>query len=92
MSRQKIHISNVTVRLPSSARRLMSDPKNFASDVGQEIVKHVATATQGHSGMIRIDRLSSGKISVGGNTGAIPTQIGKQVASNVMNILDGGER
>lgn len=90
MNRQKIHISNVTVRFPSRARRLMSDPKKFASDVGQEIMKQVAAAVQGHSGMIRIDRLSSGKISMGGNASVIPTQVGKQVASNVRHVLDGG--
>ena len=92
MNRQKIHISNVTVRFPSRARRLMSDPKKFASDVGQEIMKQVAAAVQGHSGMIRIDRLSSGKIIISGNPGVSPTQVGKQVASNVMHVLDGGER
>ncbi|MBL8073026.1 MAG: hypothetical protein JNL29_01570 [Nitrospira sp.] len=92
MNRQKIHISNVHVRLPSSARRLMGDPKRFASDIGQEIVKHVAAASQGHSGMIRIDRLSSGKVSMGGNPGVIPTQVGKQVTSSVMQVLDGGKR
>jgi len=90
MSRQKIHISNVTVRLPSTARRLMSHPKKFASDVGQEIMKQVAAAAQGHSGTIRINRLSSGKISISGNPGVIPTQVGKQVASNVRHVLDGG--
>ncbi|GKS64106.1 hypothetical protein YTPLAS72_14100 [Nitrospira sp.] len=92
MSRQKIHISNVTVRLPSRAGRLMSNPRKFASDVGQEIVKHVAAATRGHSGVIRIDRLSSRTISMSGNPGVIPTQVGKQVASNVMHVFDGGER
>lgn len=70
----------------------MSDPKKFASDVGQEIMKQVAAAVQGHSGMIRIDRLSSGKISMGGNASVIPTQVGKQVASNVRHVLDGGAR
>ena len=70
----------------------MGDPKKFASDLGQEIVKHVAAASQGYSGMIRIDRLSSGKLSMSGSPDVIPTQVGKQVASNVMHVLDGEER
>lgn len=92
MTKRRIHISNLTVRLPRSAGHLMSDPRKLASDVGQEIVKHIAEATQGHSGTLRIDRLSSGKIRIGRHAGAMHTQIGKQVASKVMKILDGGER
>lgn len=88
MSTQRIHISNVTVRLSRSASRLMGDPKKWASGIGQEIVKHIGEATQGHSGTVRIDRLSLGKIRMDGGAGGVHRQVGKHVASRIMNMLD----
>jgi len=92
MSTNRIHIAKVTVRLPRSASRLTGDPKNHASGIGREIVKHISGATQGHAGTVRIDRLSLGTIGMDGDAGELHTRVGKQVALRVMNMLDGDER
>lgn len=92
MSKQRIHISNVTVRLPRSASRLMGDPKKCASGIGQEIAKHIGEATQGHSGTVKIDRLSLGKIRMDGGAGGLHIQVGKRAASKIMNMLDRDRR
>ena len=56
MSRSRIHIENMTIRLP---RSMKNDPRRVAGDVGREVLTQLAETLDGRTGTHRVDSVSA---------------------------------
>ena len=82
MSKRKIHIGNLKIRLP---RTSAGQARAIAGGLGKEILHGIAKSTAGKSGARKIGEISAGKISVTG--GADAPKLQQQIAGRVMDEL-----
>ena len=61
MSRRKIHVENLMIRLPQSAS---ASARAIAGGLGREILQGIADATRHKTGTKMIGELSTGKIVI----------------------------
>jgi len=78
MSRRKIHVENLKIRLPRSAG---ASARAIAGGLGREILQGIADATRHKTGTKRIGELSTGKITI--SRGISGRNVGNQVADRV---------
>ncbi len=82
MSKRKIHIQNLQIRLPRGAA---GEARTIAGGLGQEILRSIAESTSGKTGTRRVGQISAGKIISTGGAGAQDLQ--KQIARRVADEL-----
>ena len=80
MNKSRIHIENMTIRMPRSVK---NDPRRVASDVGREVLTQLAEAFHGQTGTRRIDAVSANVSSDKLNASGI-RQIANGVAMNAV--------
>lgn len=78
MNTRRIHIGNVTIRLPQSAA---GSARHIAGGIGNEILRTIVEATRGRQGTMRLAQVSAGKITAAGGTS--PERLQKQIADRV---------
>lgn len=80
MSRRKIHIGNLRIRLPRSQA---SEAKNVTNGLGNEILRQTAEMQTRKSGNQRIESLDVGEIRISGGVSAAALQkkIARQIAA-----------
>ena len=84
MSRRKIHVENLKIRLPQSAG---ASARAIAGGLGREILQGIADATRNKTGTKRIGELSTEKITVFGGPGGrnLSKQIARRVVAGLAN-------
>ncbi len=86
MTKRKIHIGNLRLRLPAS---VASSAQQFAGGIGHHVLERVAALTQESFGTARIEELSVGKITSprGATTRELQAQIGDRVVATLRTTL-----
>ena len=82
MTRNKIHIEKLRIKLPRSMRR---DARSAASSIANDIARTVANAASGQIGNVRVDEISVGRVQ------DIST-VGEKAANKVSQILNARSR
>jgi hypothetical protein len=59
MAKSRVHIENLRIRLPRGMRHQASA---VGRSIAHEVASHIATATSGRTGAIRIDEVSAGRM------------------------------
>jgi hypothetical protein len=59
MAKSRVHIENLRIRLPRGMRHQASA---VGRSIAHDVATHIATATSGHAGAIRIDEVSAGRV------------------------------
>jgi len=59
MAKRRVHIESLRVRLPRGMRHQASA---VGRSIAHDVASHIATATSGRSGAIRIDEISAGRV------------------------------
>jgi hypothetical protein len=87
MTQHRIHIENVTIRIPHS---WAGQARFIAGGLGREILHTVAEATAGKSGIKKIGEITAGKICVNGSADALglKKQIADRLAQELREKLD----
>jgi hypothetical protein len=82
MTKRKVHIENLKIRIPGSAA---GQAQNIAGGLGREILREIAESTAGETGAKSIGEISAGKIRLSGGAGAAGSQgeIARRVAAEV---------
>jgi hypothetical protein len=84
MSKRKVHIENLKIRIPGSAA---GEARDIAGGLGREILREIAESTAGKTGAKSIGELSAGKVRVSGGGGAgahgLQGEIARRVAAEV---------
>lgn len=84
MSRRKIHIEKVQIRLKGNPAL---SPRTLAAGVGPEILRQIGEATRRETGTRRIGKLDAGTVKHSGDATAADLQ--KQIASRIAARLGG---
>ena len=82
MSRRKVHIENLKIRLPQSAA---GQARAIAFGLGRDILREVAEATRDKTGTKRMGEIAAGKVKVSGGAGGqnASKQIARRVAAEL---------
>ena len=59
MAKSRVHIENLRIRLPRGMRH---QANAVGRSIAHDVASHIATATNGHTGAIRIGELSAGRV------------------------------
>ena len=59
MAKSRIHIENLRIRLPRGMRHQASA---IGRSIAHDVATHIAAATSGRTGAIRIDEISAGRV------------------------------
>jgi hypothetical protein len=59
MAKSRVHIESLRIRLPRGMRHQASA---VGSSIAQDVASHIANATSGRTGAIRIDEISAGHV------------------------------
>lgn len=84
MAKQRIHVSNLKIRLPRSAAR---DARSIAENIGREILKNIAGDGRPRSGAI-------GDVAIGGikMSDNVAARVGEKTATEVGKQIGNGGR
>jgi hypothetical protein len=82
MTKRKVHIENLKIRIPGSAA---GQARDIAGGLGREILREIAESTAGKTGAKSIGELSAGKIRVSGGGGVpgLQAELARRVAAEV---------
>jgi hypothetical protein len=82
MTKRKVHIENLKIRIPGSAA---GQARDIAGGLGREILREIAEATAGKTGAKSIGELSAGKVRVSGgaDVSGLQGEIARRVAGEV---------
>ena len=78
MTKRRIHIEHLKIRLPRSA---VGEARNIADGLGREILQGLAESTAARTGAKRIEGVSAGKLTTAGDTGA--SRLQKEIAARI---------
>ena len=84
MSRRKIHIENLQIRLPKNSGLSALET---ASELGGEILRQIAETTRYETGTRRIEKIDAGKIQMSGDSQAVDLR--RRIASRIAANIDG---
>ena len=84
MTKQRIQIENLKIRLPRSAA---SNAREIAGELGHAILRGIAESVNGRTGEIRIDEVSAGRIRVADGAGAIRERAAAGIMAGVRKKL-----
>lgn len=87
MGKRRIHIDNLSIRLPQSARQ---DARAVVARIGREILTRTAEATRDRTGASRLDGLSK-RISTSDPQGVGAT-VSRSIAAEIAKRLGDGGR
>ena len=59
MAKSRIHIENLRIKLPRGMRHQASA---VGRSIAEDVASHIATATSGRTGAIRIDEIPAGRV------------------------------
>lgn len=68
MTKSRVHIENLRIGLPRSMRHKASA---VGRSIAHEVASHIATATSGRTGAIRIGDVSVGRVKDAGQAGEL---------------------
>ena len=82
MTKRKIHIENLKIRIPGAAA---GQARDIAGGLGREILREIAESTGGKTGAKSIGELSAGNVRVSGSAGmpGLQGEIARRVAAEV---------
>jgi hypothetical protein len=87
MSKRKIHIGNLQIRLPQSEA---GQARAMAGGLGREVLQGMVDTTQGRTGTKRISDLSVGKLTITGRGSAqnLSQHIARRVADELRKKIE----